>query len=362
MKRLFSVLIILALLLFAVSCSEKDGAVLSVGKLKIDKGMYTYLTATYKASFLETYNKGFDTQDFWKTEVETENGTVTYQSYIEDYILDNISRTLVSAKLFDDKGLTLSDKANEEIDNEIGDLLKTQSEQELNEALSQYSIDRDTLRKIKVLQTKSEAYYSYMYENEGEKAPDVSDLNDYLKENYRAIGFVTIYTKKAPVLDKNGDYTYDENGDIAMKELSEKEVDVKKAIEKNVISSLENGATYDEVKEFSDEDYSSFEKGMLICKSDVNSYGKDIVTCAMNLSEGEYARAEKDGTVYIMVCLKTPLYTELSSNYTLTDIYSNCTTDKYFSDIDKIVESDVTLNEKLLKEIDIVSIKQNKNY
>lgn len=368
MKQIIKLILSAVMCLSIVSCTPKlsfnEGEILKCGKTYVDKGTYLYLAATYKAAFLETYNSGFDTENFYNNTVEKDGKTITYGQYIESYIKTEISRMLVSANLFDEYNLELSDDVLSEIDNSLDELTDYESIDDINYALSNYCIDYNALKDIKLFQAKSDALFSYLFEGNGEKAPNKKEFTEYIQNSYRAIGLITIYSDKEYVLDENGENTFNENGTLKTRPLNDEEKSDKLKKIKELSTKIDKyGYTYNQCLEYSDEDYSKeFPLGILVSASDINAYGKEIIASALSMKPGDHARIEDNGITYFVFCLEMPDFEKLSSSYDITDILYNCTLDKYNKFIDKKVKKDVVENIAALNDIDIEKIKQNVFY
>ena len=365
MKRSISLIFTVLLCVFTASCGNNlnNDVMLKYGSHAVDKGTYMYLAATYKAAFLDSYNGGFDTEEFFDSELEKDGRTMTYENYIAEYIQNEISRTLISFKQFEDLKLELAEKDLENINTELSDLLAAESEDEINAALAPYGIDFAKLRDIKLMQLKSETAFSYLYEENGKNAPSTKEFQDYLNKNYRAIGIISVMTEEKYLLDEDGNNVFDDEGNAKTVPLSEKEKEEKLTFIEKVLSELKAGADFSECAKYSDIDYTSeYPLGIMISSNEVNAYGKDIVTTALSMKAGDFKRLDGKDKTYILVCFEMPDAGTLGENYDISEMLYNCTMARYMEDTEKILKDEIQVNTDEISKIDLKKLKKNTFY
>jgi len=132
-------IVITAFLLFA-GCSKSETAMEYKGE-KISFNLYSYWLSQLKSSYVSSAN---DNDAYWNTKYE--NGQ-TYEDKMREIVDYNVKVNLISLHLFEKMGLKLSDKAVEEMELSLSDLLESYgSKKELNKMLSTYGINYNMLR------------------------------------------------------------------------------------------------------------------------------------------------------------------------------------------------------------------------
>ena len=179
--------------------------------LSVQKGNMAYL--------INYYYGDYNSAEFWDTVID-DRSTTNDEYYT--YAVYNRAKNLLSASaMFKDKGLTLSDKALEDIEAEIDSLIKEfggGDEKALDAVLSVYGASIDTVREYKILNAKAKALAEHLYGENGSKI-GAGLKDEYFNENYVSFKQILI-ASYYPVYktDTNGDVIYyDGNGNIAYK-------------------------------------------------------------------------------------------------------------------------------------------------
>lgn len=219
MKKTFArviaaVLLIAVILPTSVSCSTNRQAVMkSEGdKNIISLAMYSLIASLMKGSiayYVRTTYGDYNSSKFWDA-VITGDTQMTYKEYYTEVIQDKARYYLAALHLYDELGLSLSDKELAVIDEEMADFVKNDgnnSKNSFNSLLSNYGFNYDTLREYKIMNAKLKKLSSSLYGG-GDKVGD-NVKQEYFEAHY--IGFKQIMLptyRYVYVRDTNGDDIY----------------------------------------------------------------------------------------------------------------------------------------------------------
>jgi len=290
--------------LLCASCSiteDNSPAVLKLDGHKVTAAMYNYWAALNKAQYLYKYTDVKDTPEFWASALNEEETTA---EYFDRITLDTVKASLIASKLFDDYGLSFTEKEKQGVKDFISDLIKeyaNSNRSAMNTVLKEYGIDLNILEKIYMEEEKPAKIYDYLY-GEGGKTPMTDeDYEKFYKENYVHFQMIYVNNMFEYETDEDGNRVTDYDGYYITKELNEKDKAEKDAIIKTVTDSLEAGGDYDELYEKYSErkDYSG---GYYY--SAAESYGDtlyyQLIVEAQKLEVGEWTAVEvSSGTCII---------------------------------------------------------------
>ena len=361
MKKIVS-LILVAVMLFAfASCGEKEFAI-KYKNTVMTEPEYSYWFSTLKTQMLATYNNGIDSEDFWSS--VTEDG-LTYEEILTDSVNTQIASILVSTELFDEYGLSLTDANIEAIDADIADKLDhIGSRSEMNEELGKFGLNIDILREVYINSAKVSAVREYLFGSAGINAPTNEDIAAYFADNYRAIKMVVIYTGIEITTDDEGNYVYDESGNLKTVKLSDEEKATKAMLVEAVVDAIESGADIDEcIKEFSEVDYTEYPNGFFISRDSAYSYGSDVVDAAWSMEIGDVAATSDDVMTFIIYREEMPEYSSLTSSELelVSDMKSTMINEMINEMYAPLIEK-VAKNEDILGKFDINEAHKNSYY
>lgn len=291
-----------AMLLCFTSCSltEKQPAVMTYGESVITEGMYSYYVSTYKARYIQAYDDISDTDEFWDGDI----GTKTGEEVISELIYGNVAQNLVASEEFRRAGLTLTSEEEDAVDSyieEMTDELASGSRKTLNGYLSEFGINVNTLREIFLMESKAEAYYRYLYGQNGEKAPTDSDRDEYFRENYVCFQQIYINTTELYETDSDGNYIQDTSGNYKKRKLTAEELSEAETKISAVKAGLEAGEDFYGLKEkYSDS--KDYESGYYFSATTATNYITAVVSAAFSLEVGEWTYvegAEENGAFFI---------------------------------------------------------------
>lgn len=203
-------LLLVSLLLLGcfAGCSKNLGEpLMTLGDCEITVNMFNlYLSRVKGSAVYSTSDAMYD--KFWDI-IVGEDGS-TYGDMYRDLVVDNAKTTLAALYVFDELGLSLTDKEYEDIDEELERLMRNASDggtkTELNAILAGYGANYNILREAYVIEKKLEKVEIALY---GEDASLVSDIlkQEYMENNYVRFKQIFIYTVEV-------EYEKDSDGNV----------------------------------------------------------------------------------------------------------------------------------------------------
>lgn len=363
-KSLFLIILSTLLCISSGGCSSgtSEDAVVIYGDFYTEEALYSYWLSTYKYYFLTSYNDGVDSDEFW--DAEADDGR-TNEEYVLDYVLDEVKNRTIALALFDEYGLKLSDSQTKAIDADIDEKLEyIGSRQEMNAELSRLNMNIDMLREVYIINAKYDKLINYLYGDEGVERVTDKELAKEFEDNYHALKLITIYSDFTPKKDEEGNYVFDETGEIELTELSDSEKLEKAELINEIAGELDAGTDFDVlIKKYSEADYSSMPNGIFVSSGDYTSYGADVVNAALELKEGEY-RILSD-SVSTLIVQKSPLpeYSSLTDTEleTLSSLEERAQNRKKKNKFEALYD-DVTVKQEVIASYNIRTAKKNSYY
>ncbi len=300
-KRIVALSLSLLLLVGALcSCSlSKPKTVMSYENHEITGPMYQYWLNYFKAYFLSIYGLNDSVEDLSITMGEQFNNQ-TIGDFFTEQIVDIAKTYLAGWYLFDEVyKLTLPDSLIEQVDSRIEDGISNAGDRRsFNKKLGEMDLNIDRLREIYIIEEKVSYLYAYLYGDqtmglEGVEKITDADLQEYFVNNYIAVEHILINTTIQYVLDEDGKYTYDENGECKYTELSEEETKQKEALADEIMKRIENGEDFKELqKQYNDDlDAGSYPDGYLLEEN--GSYPTNFKKAAFDMEPGEVRMVEE---------------------------------------------------------------------
>ncbi len=163
-----------------VSCADKvKDPVLEYGDCKISLSMYELMLSRMKGTLARNKYDVTPLGGFW--EEKHAGSELSNEEYYNGSVLDSCKNYLAALVIFEEEGLTLSEAALSEIDEEIQFYIDYDgggSAEKLDAILSKYGTDTEELRRIYETEAKYEAVIAYLY------GSDASLISDRVKEQY----------------------------------------------------------------------------------------------------------------------------------------------------------------------------------
>lgn len=294
-KRTVAAVLVLLLVCGALAgCGISNKAVMKYGDYAITEPMYSYWLSKYKTSFLSIYNNAKDTESFWNTEIEGQDG-FTYADFAENFVNEYAKQVLISMQLFDDYGLSFTDEQKEEIEKRISDLIESYGGKNLfNETLGEMGLNIKTLQKIYYAEEKYVIVCDYLFGENGILAVSDNDREAYYKENYYCAEWIYVYTEVKLKMSDDGKYYTDSNGVYIFEKLTDAEKAEQAEKLLKVEKALAAGDDFSEVREkYTEEglDYTStYPDGIILSPEDYTNYGADMIKAIQSLEIGEYTK------------------------------------------------------------------------
>ncbi len=224
MKKIILRTLLLALALFCtlscVSCSRKGKTLLSLKKdgvkVELSVNIYELMLSRMKGNLCyygyTANGVTADKSDFWSFQDKFDGEKLqTTDEYYRDMILENCKTYLAALYLFEKADLSLSAKAEEDIEKALYELVRTDgdgSKTKLNAVLAAYGVNYDMLKEIYTMEAKVAAVKTHLYGDNAEKiGPNIKD--EFMRDNY--VHFRQIFLPSYNYIketDKNGDVIY----------------------------------------------------------------------------------------------------------------------------------------------------------
>ena len=207
--KIAATVLAIATLLSLASCAqgtESDTTpIYECGDEKLPLFFYEFMLSRAKGTLAR--NK-YDVKDpeFWTTVIEGDGRT--YEEFYNDIVLDSCKNYFAAALIFDAEGLTLSESALADIDEEVAyyiDYDGDGDESEFNAIIDDFGIDAKALRECYIIEAKYNYVVSYLYGG-GELIGDAVK-DEYYKANYHRF-------KQILLRNYYYEYEYDSQGNL----------------------------------------------------------------------------------------------------------------------------------------------------
>ena len=317
-------------------------AVVSYGRVKVDEGALRYLSASYKVSYMRALRSNgitvSDTESFWNsTDASGKTMGELYNESFEEYI-----RSLVSAcNIFmSQSSYTAEDK--ERVKATVDEVLKYKAEgskEKFNEITEAYGFDYDDFCSAAELLYKADRAKTIVYGEEGKNLANFpNECEKYLK-TYTHVSLIFVRDKEIFVLDEEGNYVYDENGNVKTREMTEEEKAERQGVIDNLTAAIEarkNGGDgqitpemFEIYLEKSNGDSSMHKKGYYFNKNasatdEFSSAFPEVVERAFEMELYDYAKVDCSiGVCFIYKYDVTEGAYDDSENLFFSDFYSD---------------------------------------
>lgn len=195
--RAAALLLALCLILPLAACSARQGKTLLTMDFEGTKVTFPVNHFQFLLSRLRGYlvrqgvanSAGSADEDaFWDVQgyFDGTDTLKTWDAFYSEQVLENCKTYLVGLWIFERNGLSLSDAARANIDEEMNDLLTYQangSKAKLNSVLAKYGVNYDLLKSFYETEAKTEAAIRFLY-GENANLLDATVKDPYLNANY----------------------------------------------------------------------------------------------------------------------------------------------------------------------------------
>lgn len=287
MKRVFSLIIILALTLGALAgCSDGSGSgyALKIGDKEISAMQYKASAMSIKSQFI-TENGLEETDDLWTQYVDT-----SYSSTVQQYLDAMVQTYLITYNLyaihFDELGLTLNPDIEAQIEADLQTYVERYgSREKLDEALKEQGFSYDEYRNQFYNEAKKSAVISYYFGPDSTQSPTSRDeMKKYYDEYYTKVKHVFLSTKD------------DEENDLTV--AGKKEVGDKA---EKIYTRAKSGEDFEKlIEEFGEDPGMVSNPDGYIFSQDDTSYTKAFHNAAFDMEFGEIRLVQSNLGYHIM--------------------------------------------------------------
>ena len=348
-------------LLLSACTSHSYEVVMSYNGIELTEDMYNYWMATFKRNILSSYSDAYDTEAFWSQPYDE---TRTVEEYFTEIIHARITNYLIAQDLYKKNRLTMDDATKQAIKDDIKEKIEYYgSRGALNAELSTMMLNVDSLQDIYTWEEKHNTVYNWMFGEGG--AYEISDdkLIAYYEENYSRIQYIVFYTTKIKT-DEDGNYVYDDSGNVITEEMTPKETEAKQARIEECLAKMEDGADFETLrKTYSEFDTSGYPNGFFVSANELDVWGVDIILGAQKAEIGEVFRVEEEAAVFLVrKCSLTPFSDLTDSDIKQLEHLTSYATQDLYDNVFAELSETVTVNEDVLKKYKLSVIRPNPYY
>ena len=425
LKKTVCIITVFAILVCSlVSCGETGKPLLMLDDCNISVNLFElYLTRTKGILSSTEYGDSVRSDDFWETWIDVYDKK-TFNTYYTELVLEDAKNYLAAIAAFDELGLELPQSYIDEIDAGLEEMVLNEangSKSAFNAILAHYGANYDILREAYIIEAKIEYLREELFGKNGSKV-GANLVDDYYKENYARFKQVFLYayefvydedvngdkiyyrndtsrisydTSKTAktnedgsyVTDKNGDRVYvytDENGKerIAYKKegaspkqhydsAGEPEMKIVESDAKAILAEAKTGdfEGFNELVSKYDQGSQDYPNGYYV--SQYSSYEAiNVIEEVLDMEIGEVRKVRSDYGIHIVMKYKLEdgAYTFKEnedlfiSTKTGTYIFMSDLVDKLLYEYIKEYKERITVDEELLKKVDIKSVDINFYY
>lgn len=342
---------------------SKYDTVMEYNGIKLTEEFYNYWIATYKRNILASYTDASDTEEFWNSKFDDER---TVEEYFTELLNEEITNYLISQDLYKRYKLKLSSSTKKSISNDIKEKIEFYGGRgSLNATLSKMMLNIDALEQIYLWEAKHDYVYNALFGQGGPLEITDSVLINYYEENYSRIKYVVFYTTDIET-DDNGDYVYDEQGNLVSKPLSAEQLEAKINKINEFKEKLDSGIDFDTlIENYSEYDTSSYPNGFFISENDLDIWGTEIFKAVKDAKVGDVvAVTEEEAIFYIQICELTPFDDLSDADITqLTDLkFTEYATRQVYRSFYSNLAEKVKINEKVISKYKLSEVKPNPHY
>lgn len=365
--KLIAVILMASLILpmAFTSCGyrSKYDTVMEYNGIKLTEEFYNYWMATFKRNILASYTDAEDTEEFWNSKFDE---TRTVEEYFTEVLNKEIMNYLISQDLYKKNSLKLTSSIKKSIKNDINEKIEFYGGRgSLNATLSKMMLNIDALEQIYLWEAKHDYVYSYLFGKNGPLEITDDVLIEYYQKNYYRIKYVVFYTTDIEV-DEDGNYVYDEKGELVSKPLSPEALEKKNAKINEFKTKLDSGEDFDTlIKDYSEYDTSAYPDGFFVSENNIDIWGPEILKAVINGKEGEVVTvSEEESVFYIQICKLTPFADLSDADITqLTNLkFTEHATRKVYNDFYEQLSSKVKINTKIMNRYKLSKVKPNPHY
>ncbi len=365
--KLVSAVLVAAMIvpLALTSCGyrSKYDTVMEYNGIKLTEEFYNYWISTYKRNILASYTDASDTEEFWNSMFDE---TRTVEEYFTELLNEEITNYLISQDLYKRYKLKLLSATKKSIKNDIKEKIEFYGGRgSLNATLSKMMLNIDALEQIYLWEAKHDYVYETLF---GEGGPlEITDevLINYYEKHYTRIKYVVFYTTDIET-DENGNYLYDDQGNLISKPLTEAQLAAKNKKISEFKAKLDAGVDFDTlIDDYSEYDTSSYPSGFFISENDLDIWGTEIFKAVKGAKVGDVVSVtEEEAVFYIQICELTPFADLSDADITqLTNLkFTEYATRAVYRDFYSGLSEKVKINKKVISKYRLSQVKPNPHY
>ena len=236
----------------------------------------------------------------WDTVVNTQTGE-TFSDMLYELVIKSAKSSLVCEHLHDNVyGLSLTDEQKQSVDNQVQSMAENYGSKEmLEEQLSKYSTDIDTLKRYFELSIKQANLYNAFYSESGVHKVSDEQIMKYFEDNYSVV--THIYFNTVSKVKPDGTAV----------SLTEEEKAQKETIAKDVYNRVLAGEDFFELRtQYSEDAYESeyYPNGFFVTYD--TSFPTDFTVASMEMQVGDLRYVDSEGSG-IHIIRKLPMDAQL---------------------------------------------------
>ena len=378
LKKAVCIIMTLAMLACSlISCGSTGKPLLTLDGHSISVNLFELYLTRAKSMLSVEYGESIKSNDFWETWIDIYDKK-TYNTQHTEEVLDSAKTYLAAIAVFDELGLELPKSSIDEIDATLEEMVMNEangSKSAFNAILAHYGANYDILREAYIIEAKISYLREELFGKNGSKV-GANLIDDYYKENYARFKQVFLCTyEELYELDANGKkiYQYDSNGEIKVRHYKDSDPEMK-IVESDAKAIMEEAKAGDFngfdalVKEYN-QGSNDYPNGYYV--SEYTAYDAiEVVDEVFDMEIGEVRRVRSDYGIHIVM-----RYDIVDGAYTFEeneDLFISTKTGTYIfmSDlVDKLYyeylaeyKEKITVDEELLKTVDIKSVDINYYY
>ncbi len=352
MKKIISLCLAAILIAFSLcACSGVDtGAAVSYGKLEISRSIFQYLCCMEKTNYLyEAYgvepssvssSQLEDNSMIW-TAVDASGASVA--DSLKTDVLEDVQRLLYFKQYALDQGFVLTNESKKAIKESFNEMIaQFEDKKEFNKEMKKYGIDYDEMFEFYQIQSLAAKGEDLLFGENGKMKVTEDTAKQYFNDKYITIGCIFINTKNKTF----------PNGKVVVLPADEKEAKEKQA--DDVFARAQAGEDFNALcVENSDQGAITPEKAKEGYTFTTGGFvNADAENRAFEMKNGEIARVDTDGGVYILQ--RRPLNSAYFESESET-ITAQITELKKYSLVNAESEK-FKLDEDFLNDLDIVAL------
>lgn len=256
---LLSLVLIFGIVFGTINLVKHSRAVAYFGDSFIDEGEMRFLSSYYKMLFMKDLAiqgiTASDTAAFWE---KTDGGGVKYGERLKSGFREYVTALLCAAAVYDSAGSFSGDekRAYEALCTEMLGYFSDGSKSDFNEAAAEFGFDWDDFRSANILLYKAHRAKTALFGQDGSSLINESKLCAEYLETYAHVNLLFIRLEDKLVIDDNGDFVYDGDGEVVTEPLSATEI----AKRQEVISTINSLINKENGREISPETFEIYQE------------------------------------------------------------------------------------------------------